>query len=430
MKKTRIDMKLIGLIIFVFIGNLVFSQNGKKLFLNAYLHVGNGNIVESAAIGVENDIITLVRNSLAFSYKQEDWDTILDLKGMHVYPGFVAPNSTLGITEIESVRATNDYDEVGQFNPNIRTQIAYNAESKVIATVRSNGILLIQTTPRGAKISGSSSIMRSYGWNWEDATVVADDGIHLNWPTDISGGNWWEESSSKKGNDKYAEEKDKIKTFFNDAKAYSDAKEPKFDARFEAMKACFNGVKRVYIHADNIQQLLDIIDFSKNMELKFPVIVGGYESHLIARRIKDANIPVMVTRTHSLPENEDDPIDIQFRLPYLLQKEKVQFCLQNEGNMETMNARNIPYLAGTAMAYGLTEEEAIRSISLSACEILGIDKNYGSVEEGKKAMFFVSQGNMLDMKTSIVKFTVVDGKIESIGNHQLDLYFKYLKKYM
>ena len=422
-------MKYIKLAIFCCIILPVFGQNSKKLFLNAYLHVGNGSTMPSAAVGVEGNKIILVKNSLAFSFDEADWDTIIDLKGDHMYPGFVAPNSTLGIVEIDAVRSTRDFHETGTYNPHVRSQIAYNPESKVIATVRANGVLLIQSTPRGGSISGSSSVMKSYGWNWEDATVLADDGVHINWPEDIQGGGWWAEPQDKKANEKYQEELSELEKFVTDAKAYAFGADNNKDARFEAMKSCFKGQKRVYFHADNIQQLLDIIDFSKKMEIAFPVIIGAYESHLIARRLKDAKIPLMLTRTHSLPQNEDDPIDIQFRLPYLLQKEGVKFCLQNHGDMETMNGRNLPFLAGTAMAYGLSEEEAIRSITLSACEIMGIDKFYGSVEVGKNATFFISKGNALDMRSNSVLFTVSDGKIESVGTHQLDLYNKYQKKY-
>jgi hypothetical protein len=214
------------------------------------------------------------------------------------------------------------------------------------------------------------------------------------------------------------------------AKTYSNIrKSEQNDQRLDAMVDCFNSSKRVYFHADELQQLLDIVDFSIHFKLPFSVIVGGYDSHLLADKLKDSKIPVMLVRTHSLPENEEDAIDLPYRLPSLLQKAGVPFCLQNAGDMETMNARNLPFQAGTAMAYGLTEEEAIRSISLSVCEIVGIDKNYGSIEEGKSATLFVSNGNALDMRTNHVSFALIRGKFMSTDNFQKDLYEKYSKKY-
>ena len=371
-----------------------------------------------------------MKNSLAFTYDKSDWDTIIDVNRQEIYPGFVAPNSTLGITEIDAVRATNDFNDVGIYNPHVRAQIAFNVESKIISTVRTNGVLISQATPRGGIISGSSAVMALDGWNWEDATIQKDDGIHLNWPSSMQGGGWWAEPSDKKRNEKYDEQRREIIDFFQLAKAYAQSKHPENpDLRLEAMRDCFDGTKRIYIHANELQELTDVIEFSIDLGLKFPVIVGGYDAHLLGRQLKDANIPVMVIRPHSLPENEDDPLDHPFELPVLLRTQGVRFCIQNEGDMEAMNARNIPFLAGTAMAYGLSEEEAISSVSLWSCQILGIDKEYGSIEKGKSATLFISKGNALDMRTNKVTMGLIDGKFISTPNFQNDLYEKYTKKY-
>lgn len=422
-------MRIIVLLICALVSvSVVAQKQGSVLLINGYLHIGNGEVIESAFIGIREGKIAELKNSLATTYSREDWDTIVDLMGKHVYPAFIAPNSTLGLTEVDAVRATRDFNEVGQYNPHIRSQIAFNVESKVISTVRTNGVLMAQATPRGGDISGTSSIMMLNGWNWEDATVFKDDGVHVNWPSSLEGGGWWAEPEPKKRNEKYEEQKRELSDFFDLAKAYANSDRSKKDLRLEAMIDCFKGKKRVYIHADELQQLLDVIDFAKKYDLSFPVIVGGYDSHLIGRRLKDAKIPVMVGRTHSLPQNEDDPIDLPFRLPALLQEQGIPFCLQNTGDMEAMNTRNLPFQAGTAMAYGLTEEQAVRSISLSAAEILGIDKEFGSVEIGKSATLFVSEGNALDMRTNNLTHALVRGKFISLDNFQKGLYELYQEK--
>ncbi len=426
LKKINIKMKIILIILSILTSLFVTSQEYNKiLIVNGYLHVGNGQTIEKSLIGIEDGIITMVKNNLTTTYSPEEWDTIIDAKGQHIYPGLVAPNSTLGITEIDAVRATRDFDEVGAFNPHVRSQIAYNVESKVISTVRTNGVLISQATPRGGVISGSSSVMKLDGWNWEDATISASDGIHLNWPSSIA---YWK--SPKEKNKDYQKQKDEIFDFFEMAKTYAlVAKNKEKDIRLEAMKDCFFGKKRVYIHANEIQQLIDIIEFSKHFNLAFPVIVGGYDAHLIAQQLIHAKIPVMLVRTHSLPKNEDDDIDLPYKLPYLLQKAGVQFCLQNAGDMEAMNARNIPFLAGTAMAYGLTMEEAIHSVTLSSCKIMGIENKYGSIEKGKSATLFISKGNALDMRTNQLTFALIEGVFMSLENSQNILYKKYKAKY-
>jgi len=421
-------MKFKLIFLFGLLTTFGFSQSPKSiLLLNGYLHIGNGEVIESALVGIRNNKIDVVLNSLATTYKKEEWDTIIDLQGKHVYPGFIAPNSTLGLTEIDAVRATRDFNEVGAFNPHVRTQVAYNVESKVISTVRTNGVLLAQATPRGGEISGTSSVMATDGWNWEDATVLQDDGIHVNWPS--SAVNYNEAGKSLSKNDDYENAKKSLYDFFTLSKAYSKGNNEKVDLRLEAMIGCFKGDKRVYIHADELQQLNDIIDFAKKFELSFPVIVGGYDSYLITRLLKDAKIPVMLGRTHSLPRNEEDPVDLPYHLPALLQEGGVLFCLQNEGDMEAMNARNLPFQAGTAMAYGLTEEQAIQSICLNTCKIMGIDKDFGTIEVGKSATLFVSEGNALDMRTNQLTLALIRGQFMSVSNSQKELYEKYQKKY-
>jgi hypothetical protein len=419
------------LLFFLFFPFAICAQKNKILLLNGYLHVGNGQTMETALIGIENGKISMIGNALTTKIDRKYWDTIISLDGQHVYPGFVAPNSTLGLTEIDAVRATRDFNDVGIFNPHVRSQIAYNVESKVMETVRTNGVLITQSTPRGGSISGTSSVMFLNGWNWEDATLLKDDGIHVNWPSSLEGGGWWAEPAPKKRNENYEKAKQELIDFFEMARAYSSDKPAKTDQRLEAMKTYFQkeSAARVYFHATELQQILDVIDFANKFNLKFPVIVGGYDAHLAGKRLKDTKIPVMLQRLHSLPENEEDAVDLPFKLPFLLQKEGIKFCLQNEGDMEVMHTRNLPFLAGTAMAYGLTEEEAIRSVSLSTCEILGIDKNFGSIEVGKSATLFVSKGSALDMRTNQISLILSNGKFISVRNFQTDLFDKYYKKY-
>ena len=406
-----------------------YSQN-KILLSKAKVHVGNGQVIEQGYVGIENNKIILVKNALTTTINESEWDTIINLKNHHLYPGFFAPNSTLGLTEVDAVRSTRDFNEVGDLNPHIRALIAYNVESRIIKTVRTNGVLFSQATPRGGIISGTSSVMKLDGWNWEDAVVREDDGIHLNWPKTLQGGGWWAEPKPKKANEKYDKQVRVVTDFMAASKAYSkNSKNADFDARYEAMKAVFNGEKRVYIHADELKALIDIIEFAQEFKLKFPVIVGGYDSYMITDQLKDAEIPVMLTRLHSLPSAEDDPVDLVYRLPKLLSDRGVKFCLENSGSMEAMNARNIPFLAGTAMSYGLTEEEAIKSVTLSTAEILGLGDKYGSIEKGKHASLFVSKGNALDMKSNDVKLILIEGEFVPLDNHQLDLYKKYKAKY-
>jgi hypothetical protein len=420
-------MRICSVLIIVFSLGCSYSQ--KVLLKGAKIHVGNGNVIEEGFLGIENDKIILVKNVLVSSIIASDWDTVIDVKGKQIYPGFVATNNTLGLTEIDAVRATRDFDEVGEFNPHIRSQIAFNAESKVAQTVRTNGVLITQATPRGGIISGTSSVMSLFGWNWEDATLLKDDGIHVNWPRSTQGGGWWAEPKPKTRNKNYQTEKSKLREFFVLSKAYSEAKNPPFDQRLESMRNCFNGKCRIYFHANELQQVHDIIDLVTDFELSYPVLVGGYDAHLVGRKLLDSKMPVMLKRIHSLPQIEDEATDLPYKSAYLLHEQGIQFCIQGAGDMEAMNSRNLPFLAGTAMAYGLSEEEAVRAISLSPCEIMGLNDEYGSLEVGKNATFFVSTGNALDMIGNDVSLIFFDGKSKSTSNFQKELYLRYKDKY-
>jgi imidazolonepropionase-like amidohydrolase len=415
------------IILTLFIGFVGHAQN-RILLSKAKVHVGNGKVINQGLVGIEGENIILVENALTYTIDKSKWDTIIELKGQELYPGFFAPNSTLGLTEIDAVRATRDFDEVGAFNPHIRALIAFNAESEVSTTVKTNGVLYTQTTPQGGVISGSSSIMKLEAWNWEDAAVKIDDGIHLNWPSTVKGGGWWAEPAPKKSNDDYSNQMKSIRSFFEAALAYSKGNDS-YDARFEAMRGLFLGEKRLYIHADELRALLDIIDFKRELKINFPVIVGGYDAYQVADQLKDAEIPIILKGGHTLPENEDDPVDLPYRLPALLQEAGVLYCIQNSGRMETMNSRNIPFLAGTAMAYGLTEEQAISAVTLNTAKIFGIEEIAGSIEVGKKATLFVSTGNALDMRTNNLTLGLIHGRFIELTNLQTELYNKYKKKY-
>jgi hypothetical protein len=419
--KTRLI--LIGLLI-----SLGVSAQ-RILIVNGHLHPVVGQEITASLLEMVDGKITGIKNALSTTYIAKDWDTIIDATGQHVYPGFVAPNSTLGLTEVDAIRATNDYNEVGEFNPHVRAQIAFNAESKVVETVKTNGVLLVQSTPRGGSVSGTSSVMFMGGWNWEDATVKPNDGIHVNWPSTAYGGGWWAEPAPKYKNEQYTKELNELKQFFQLASTYANAKVIPFDQRLEAMKDCFLGTKRVYIHANDAQQIIDLLAFVQEFKLPYPVLVGGDDAYLLGQRFIDADIPVMIQRLHRLPEHDEDPVDLPYRLPAILAKMGVLFCLQNEGGMEAMNARNLPFLAGTAMAYGLTEEQALQAITINSCKILGIDQEFGSIEVGKSATIFVSKGPALDMKTNDVTTIVMNGKIQSPVNFQESLYLKYKAKY-
>lgn len=416
--------------LFVLLSTLLNAQNKKHILLkNAIAHIGNGEVIENSIISIKDEKIDLVADARLIKIDFTKFDTTIDLYGKHIYPGLIAPNCILGLQEAEAVRQTSDYAEVGEYNPHIRSLIAYNAESKILETVKTNGVLYTQSTPRYGTISGTSSILATDGWNWEDAVIKADDGIHLNFPQTMQRHGWWAEPKPSDKNKKYTEQVDELTTFFTNAFAYYNTITiTEKNLRFEAMKGIFDGSKKLYIHTDYVKDIIGAVNFSKKFNIKKMVIVGGKDSFKITKLLKENNISVMVNRLHDLPELPEAEIDLMYKLPFLLQKDSVLFCLQNQGDMEAMNARNISFLAGTAAAYGLTKEQALQSITLSSAKILGVDHLIGSIETGKLASLVVSEGDILDMKSNKIILAFINGRTLNLNNFQNDLHKKYSNK--
>ena len=405
------------------------AQLNSIILTNCYAHLGNGKVIENAYIAFENGVLTLVADATVSRIDVTKFDKVIPLEGQHVYPGFIAPNSSLGLVEIDAIRAQNDLYEVGTFKPSVRSVIAYNADSEIIPTVRSNGVLLGQVTPRGGIISGSSSIMQFDAWNWEDAVVRADDGLHLNWPQVIH--RHYDKGRILVSKVKsYDQQKREIELFFNDAKAY--AKAPKGDLtelRFEAMKGLFDGSKTLYVHADELKSIHEAVQFKRDMGIVKMVLVGGYDAPLAATILKEENISVLLRRVHDLASLDEDDPHASFALAKKLYDAGILFAFQNEGDMERMGTRNLPFMAGTAVAHGLPYEEAVKALTLNAAQILGVDKKFGSLEVGKSATLFVSYGDALNMTTNQLRLAYIDGRSIALSNMQTEMYLLYKNKY-
>jgi imidazolonepropionase-like amidohydrolase len=405
------------------------KQTKTVLIMNAIAHVGDGTVIENSAIAIKDGKIAMIADARVIRLDLTAYDTTIYASGMHVYPGFIATNSTLGLHELDLVRQTNDMAETGTYKPSIRSAIAYNTDSEIIPTVRSNGVLMGQIVPRGGVISGTSSVMQFDAWNWEDALIKADDGVHLNWPA-VYHRHYDKGKILIEKVKTYDQQLREIQNFFNDARAYCLSNNKSItEVRFEGLRGIFEGKQKLYIHADDVKSITEAVSFKQQMAIPEMVIVGGYDAYLVADMLKSNNVSVMLQRLHTLPWFNEDDVDLPFKLPKLLYDKGVKFCLQNAGDMERMGARNLPFYGGTAVAYGLPYEEAVRALTLAPAEILGIDQQCGSLETDKDATLFISTGDALDMKTNNVVYAFIQGRMIDLNNKQTELYLKYKKKY-
>lgn len=400
-------------------------QSEQVAIIGATAHIGNGEVIENCTIIFNDGKITAIGAGLTAPTE----GTTINAEGKHVYPGFIAPSKSLGLVEVDAVRASDDQDEIGEMIPHVRSLIAYNAESKVVESMRPNGVLIGQITPQGGTISGTSSIVQFDAWNWEDAALKTDDGIHMNWPNFFRRGRWW--AGEERGfipNKEYAKEMDDIKMFFQNSIAYGKTGAGDKNLPFAAMQGLFDGSQRLYIHADGEKEMTDAVTLAKNMGVKNVVIVGGYRANKIAGFLKEHNIPVLVNVTHSLPEFDDDDYDLTYKLPKLLVDAGLLVAIQNE-DMANFQTRNMAFYAGQTVAQGLDKETALQLITGNTAKILGIDDMYGTLEEGKSATLFISEGDALDMRTNKLSKAYIDGRDISLETHQTELWKRYMGKH-
>ncbi|WP_179336563.1 amidohydrolase family protein [Winogradskyella ludwigii] len=429
------NLNKINIVLFMLCTAFGFAQQtpGPKqtkdfAIVGATAHIGNGTVIENSIIVVSNGKITTIGPETTTPLTKQSM-TIIDAKDKHVYPGFIVANGTLGLVEVDAVKASDDLSELGTFNPHIRSIIAYNTESKVTESMRPNGVLLGQVVPRGGRISGTSSVVQYDAWNWEDAAIKLDNGIHVNWPSSFRRGRWWlGEERGLKPNKDYAKQVKELNDYFTESKSYSNGDKTERHLPYEAMIGLFDGSKHLYINANDEKSITDAVNLAKSQGVSKITIVGGYQASNITSFLKQNDISVFLTRVHSRPEQEDDDYDYAFKQAKILVDAGILVALEPSGQMERMNSRNLPFYAGTTVAHGLTKAQALQLITQNPAKIMGIDDSYGTLEVGKSATLFISEGDALDMRTNILTKAFIDGRPVSLETHQTKLWKRYSEK--
>ncbi len=431
---TKNSMKnYISACFLVFFPALVYAQNPvpapiqqKRILLTGgIVQIGDGKIIQNGAVGFENGKLSLVAAATVIRIDPSQYDTIIDISGKQVYPGLIALNTTLGINEIEAVRATNDMNETGTLNPSVRSLIAYNTDSKVIPTVRSNGVLLAQVVPTGGLVSGQSSVVALDAWNYEDAAYRIDEGVHINWPS-MRKSKQLKDDADEKQQQRLDKEIDQLKRLLTDARAYSlQPIQSEKNIHLESLRGLFNGTKSLYVHCNFVKEIIAAAGLCNSLQIKM-ILVGGTDAMLVAPLLKTQKIPVIIIKTHRLPTRDDEAIDMPYNLPAQLRDAGIDFAIAVD---EFWQVRNLSFNAGTAAGHGLTREEALQAITSAPAKILGIYNTTGSLEIGKDATLLVSSGDILDMKSSFVEMAFINGRSINLDNIQSQLNRKFRDKY-
>ena len=399
------------------------DQSEPIAITGAVIHVGNGMVINEGIITFNGGLITAVGTAT------EGVDLVdhllIDVQGRHVYPGFVLPNSTLGLIEVNSVRATSDVLEEGDINASVRSAIAYNTDSEIIPANRFNGILTAQVVPQGGLISGSSTIFKLDGWNWEDAMLAEDVGLHMHWPSYTQ-----RRRNPETGlfetvdNENYEGQTQLLHSLFQDAQAYTG--QP-LNLNLLAMQPLFNGVAKLFVHADEARQIISAVRFARSYGVQDITLVGGADALSVKDFLLAQDIPVIYERIHELPLREWQDVDTPFKTPFLLHNAGIKIGIGG-GATSIDRQRNLPFFAGTAAAYGLEREIALTMITSVNAEILGVAERVGTMELGKDATLFIANGDILDIRTTVQTAFIQGRQIDLNDRHKM-LDSKYRIKY-
>lgn len=394
------------------------------------VHVGNSTVIPNAEIRIANGKIEYVGNAVTDVSKLTNV-TVIDANGKHIYPSLILLNSGLGLSEVESVRATLDNSEVGDFNPHVRSIIAYNTDSEHIPVTRSNGILLAQIVPQDGLVAGTSSVVQLDAWNWEDAAYKTDDGLYMNFPSSFNGGGRWEGDAVMRRAERYKEQIASIEKFLQDAEAYSKLSNVNpVNLRLAAMKGIFDGTKRVYVRAGLAKDMIASVQLLKKYNVKKITMVGAEESYLITDFLKANDVSVILSESFKVPVRTDDAIDQPFKVAAQLQQAGLLYSMAyNNDSGSVRNSRNLPFAMGMACGFGLDKEAGLTAITLNAAKILGIDDRTGTLEAGKDANIVISDGDILDMRSNQITHAFIQGRTVDLDNKHKKLNKKFSDKY-
>ncbi len=413
----------------------VADEPARDVFLvGATIHPVSGPEIPGGTLHLSGSSIVAVGADLKVP---ADARTV-DVAGKHIYPTFVHAGSVLGLTEVSAVASTVDASENGDLNPELRVEVAFHGDSRLLPVARAGGVLYAHVVPRGGILSGSSAVLRLEGWNWQDMLVRAPVGLHLRYPPVLAPRRSFGPRPPKTQTEVDEERKNKteaLKALFEDARAYGRAQDagadppPTRDPKLEALQPVLRGVLPLFVHAAEHQQIAEALDFVEALEVSRVVLVSGADAAEFADRLAEAGIPVILTGVLALPRRSWQVYDTAFTAPERLRAAGVKLAIADGGSsFEAAHSRNLPFHAAMAAAHGLPHRDALAAITLNAAEILGVADRLGSLEAGKEASFLITDGDVLEITTHIEAVWHLGSEVDRSSDRQWLLYQRYRQR--
>ena len=406
-----------------------FLRAETLLLTGATVHTVSGRTITNGQVVLRDGKISAVGEKLSTADAK-----VISLAGLHLYPGMIALNTDLGLAEIDAVRSTIDSREVGEYTPDVFSWLAVNPDSELLPVARANGVSHFEPVPFGAVVSGQSGLMALNGWTTEQMVTKRAIALHVFWPSAILDTTPKDKSANpakwKSLEDQDKERKEKLRQlddFFSEARAYAKAKMGAKDFQivpaWEAMLPVVRGEIPVTIHADEVRQIRAAISWAVTNGVKM-ILADAMDAWRVADLLATNKIPVIFNHVFTQPLRGEDGFDVHFRAASVLTKAGVKVAFSGGGSSLV---KNMPYAAAQAVAFGLSTDEALKGITLYPAQIAGVSDRLGSIEAGKEATFFVSDGDVLDVRSN-VKRMWISGQEVSLENRHTRLYEKYRNK--
>ncbi|MDB6019670.1 MAG: Amidohydrolase [Pedosphaera sp.] len=427
---------LFGLFLLLFLFTAVTTASAESVLLqHAIVHTVSGETLPHGSVLIQSGKIVGVFDETQptrITYPADA--TLVDLQGQHLYPGIIALNSALGLGEIDAVRATQDTTEVGDYRPDVQSWIAVNPDSELIPVTRANGITHAEPAPQGGVVGGLSALIALDGWTTEQMTIKHPVALHLYWPSmelnTTPKEKFKDESKYKSLEDQAKERKAKFKAlddFFLEARAYARARtagNSDINPPWEAMLPVARGQIPIMVHAHDVREIKAAVKWAQTNDYKI-ILAGGRDAWQVADLLAARQIPVIYESTWTLPQHDHEAYDVHFRAPELLRKAGVKVVFGNgSGSFDAAMAKNLPYAAAQAVAFGLPESEALKGLTLYPAQLLGVADRLGSIEPGKEATFFVADGDILDLRVNVKRMWIAGHEV-SLESRHTRLYEKY-----
>jgi imidazolonepropionase-like amidohydrolase len=390
---------------------------------NATVHPLDAATIQNGSVRFDAGRITAVGQSVEVPEEAIK----IDGQGKHVYPGLIESVSDIGLREILAVEATDDRAEFGLSNPNVRAWVAVNPDSELIPVARANGVLTAMTAPLGGWLRGQTAVLNLDGWTVSEMSLRAPAGLYVNWSAMHPRGKDADETRQQQFTE--------LDSLLDAARRYGAARQERpettpTDVRLDSLLPVIAGEQPLIAEANLQAEIESAVAYAQAESLRL-VIYGGYDAEACAELLTEFQVPVIIASTQRLPLRRDDPYDAAFTLPRRLQAAGVQFAIAGEGPQApggSSNLRNLPYHAAAAVAYGLDYEDALRAITLSAAEILGVADRIGSLTPGKDATLIITNGDILEIETLVID-AYIQGRQVDLGSRHKTLYRKYQQKY-